>query len=405
MTVLAPAGEWPSFRGPNGDGIASERPFTSAWRATGLKKVWSVPAETGFSSFTVADDMAFTVVRRNFSGTDREACVALTAQSGKELWVAPLSAAKYDGGGNSGGGGDGPRTTPVYSKGKVFIYDAQFLLTCVDAKTGKEIWHQDLLKDFGGKMFTWQNAAAPVVDGDLVLVAGGGEGQALLAFKQSSGEVAWKGQDDGATHATPVLAEIAGVRQAIFFTKQGLVAVLPKTGSVLWRYKFPFRTATAASPVVSGDLVYCSAGYGVGAGLVRITKKGDAFEATEVWRKHNALLNHWSTPVVKDGYLYGLFGHAQYNKAPLKCIELLSGEEKWSEAGFGPGGLILSGDRLLVLSDKGQLVLAEANPAAYREVSRMAALGGKCWSTPAVNGGRVFLRSTTEGVCLDAKSK
>jgi len=403
--IAACAADWPAYRGPAGDGIVPEASFRAPWPTADLKVRWTVPAPTGFSSFTVADGQAFTLVRRAYEGNDHETCVALSADTGEERWAVKLSLCKYDGGGDSGGGGDGPRSTPVFSRGRVFVLDGQYVLTCLDARSGKQLWRHDLLKDHGGKSFTWQSAASPVVDEERVFVAGGGPGQALLAFRQADGTVAWKGQSERATHATPVLAEIAGMRQVIFFVQSGLLAVSPTDGRVLWRQAFPFRTATAASPVVAGDLVYCSAGYGVGAGLTRVTRSGDTLTATMVWRKPNELLNHWSTPVVKDGYLYGLFGHAQYHKAPLKCVELLTGKEMWSEAGFGPGSVLLAGDRLLILGDKGQLVVAAASPKAYEEISRQQVVDGKCWSTPAISNGRLYARSTTQGVCLEIPTR
>ncbi len=401
----AGAANWPQYRGPNGDGVSTEKLALTQWPATGLRPVWKVPTPTGFGSFAVAEGKAFTVVRRMVEGNDRETCVALDGQTGRELWEVPMSLAKYDGGGDSGGGGDGPRTTPTYNDGRVYVLDGRLVLVCIDAATGKTFWKQDLVKQHGGEVMPWQSAAAPVIEGDLVLVAGGGPGEGLLGFNKGTGAVAWKGQDDKATQATPVAATILGARQVIFFTRSGLVAVDPQTGTVDWRYAFPFRVSTAASPIVSGDLVYCSAGYEVGAGLVRISRDGQNWKATELWRKPRQLINHWSTPVVKDGYLYGMFSFKEFNKGPLKCVELATGKEMWSQPGFGPGNVILVGGYLLVLGDKGQLALVDPSPAGYKELSQMQAVGGKCWSTPAYSDGRIYVRSTTEGVCLDATGK
>jgi hypothetical protein len=90
-----------------------------------------------------------------------------------------------------------------------------------------------------------------------------------------------------------------------------------------------------------------------------------------------------------------------YGSAPLKCIELATGVEKWSCAGFGMGGVILVEGRLLVLNDWGQLVIVEANPNAYTETARYSAAAGKCWNVPVVSNGRIYARSTKEGICLD----
>jgi len=318
-----------------------------------------------------------------------------------------MGIAKYDGGGNSGTkenpGGDGPRSTPTLDGDFVYAFSGRFQLACFEAATGKARWVKDLVKEHGGsEQFRWQNAASPLIDGDLIYVAGGGPGQALLGINKLDGKAVWKGQDDKATHSTPVAADILGVRQVIFFTQKGLVAVAPKTGAVLWRQAFPFSVSTAMTPIVAGDIVYCSAGYGVGAGAYRIAKAGAAFKSTELWRKPNELMNHWSTPVFKDGHLYGMFQFKEFGAGPLKCVELASGKIKWEKAGFGPGNVILAGGQILVLGDAGQLVLVEATPKAYTEAARAKVLAGKCWSTPVISDGRIYARSTTEGVCLDA---
>src|SRR5207302_10020909 len=191
--------------------------------------------------------------------------------------------------------------------------------------------------------------------------------------------VVWKGQDDLMTHSTPVAATILGVRQVIFFTQRGLVSVAAQSGKLLWRQPFRYVTSTAMTPVVAGDIVYCSAGYGVGSGAYKISRSGDGFGVKELWfQPANVFNNHWSTPVFKDGYLYGLFGFKEFGRCPMKCVELATGKVMWSQEGFGPGGTILVNGRVLVLGDAGQLVLVEANPARYAEVARAQVLSGKC---------------------------
>jgi outer membrane protein assembly factor BamB len=278
---------------------------------------------------------------------------------------------------------------------------------CLDASTGKAIWSHDLLKEFGGRNITWKNAASPVVDGNLVYVAGGGPGQSFLAFNKDTGAVAWKSQDEKMTHSTPVVATLLGAKQVIFFTQSGLVSVGAADGQLLWKAPYRFNVSTAITPVVAGDMVYCSAGYGVGGGAFKVSKAGTAFQATQLWQTpgDKEVANHWSTPVLKDGHLYGMFQFKEYGSGPLKCVEVATGKVKWSQPGFGPGNVILLGNQLLALSDAGELVLAEATTAGYKELSRAKVLGGKCWSTPVVSNGRIYVRSTKEAVCLDVSAK
>lgn len=406
--TLAPrveAADWSQFRGPNHDGTSSETILTS-WPAAGLTTVWKHPLTAGFSAITVGGGKAFTLVLRDIDGAPQEVCVALDANTGNELWATPLGIAKYDGGGDSGTpdnkGGDGPRSTPAYDSGKVYTYSSKMVLQCLDAATGRQVWSSDIIHEHDGHNIHWENASSPVIDYNLVFVAGGGAGQALLAFDKNDGHVVWKTQDDKFTQSTPIVANVLGQRQLIFFTQSGLVSVLPATGDLLWRYPFKYATSTAMTPVVSGDIVYCSAAYGVGAGACKISKTDSGFQATQLWfQPASVLQNHWSTPVTKDGYLYGISGQAQYGKAPLVCVELATGKVMWSQAGFGPGGCTLVDGCVLVLSDAGDLVLVKASPDSFQEVGRSHVLAGKCWNSAGVSSGRIYARSTKEGVSLD----
>jgi len=405
------AADWPQYRGPNLDGSTTEK-IATKWPAGGPKALWKVPAPSGFSSFTVAGGKAFTQVTRNVGGVDREVAIALDANTGKEAWAFPVGGTAYGhSGGNAGApgndGGDGPRSTPTIVAGKVYVLSSDLSLYCLDANSGRQVWTHDLMKAFAGRNITWKNAASPVVDGNLVFVAGGGAGQSLLAFNKDTGAVVWKSQDETITHSTPVVATIHGVKQVVYFMKSGLVSVAAADGKLLWKAPYRFNVSTAITPVVAGDVVYCSAGYGVGGGAFKVSKAGAAFKAEQLWQTpgDKEVANHWSTPVFKDGHLYGMFQFKEYGTGALKCVELATGKVKWSKPGFGPGNVILLGGQVLALSDAGELVVAEATPSAYTEVSRAKVVTGKCWSTPVVSNGRVYVRSTKEAACFDVAAK
>jgi outer membrane protein assembly factor BamB len=398
------AQSWPQYRGPNGDSTAPAESGAITWSGGQPKEVWKTETALGFSSFSVADGRAITLVAaEGDAGEIAQTCVALDAQTGEQLWSYALN--KHDYGRHGGGagargnkGGDGPRSTPTIDGDRVYVYDAQLLLVCLKADSGELIWKVDVLNDFQGSNINWSNAISPVVDGERVYVAGGGAGQSMMALNKLTGEVIWKTGDEEMTHATPIVREIQGKQQVIFFMQSGLIALNPTDGVELWRAPFDYRTSSAASPVVDGNLVYCSAGYGVGAGLFEI---GDSMSVKEVWKKPNRLMNHWSTPVLHEGHLYGLFSFKRYGTGPLQCVELATGEIKWEKKGFGPGNCILVGEKLVVLSDSGELVLVKAVPDAYEELARAKVLKGKCWSTPAYSDGKVYVRSTLEGACID----
>jgi len=404
--LAAHSAEWTQYRGPSGDGHSPDKVVLPTGSAA-PKQVWKAPSDGGFSSFAVSNGRAFTLSLKDVEGAKQESLVAFDAKTGKELWFKPLSFVKYDGGGDSGTptnkGGDGPRSTPTTDGKNVYVTSSLLVLTAFDAATGNVVWSHDLMKEFAGRNIQWENAVSPLLEGGLLYVAGGGAGQSILALNPKDGAIVWKAFDEKMTHATPVAATILGQRQIIFFLQSGLLSVEPKTGKELWRYPFDYKVSTAASPVVSGDIVYCSAGYGVGAGAVRITNAAGAWKATEIYRArtNKPLANHWSTPIVKDGYLYGMFQFKEYGTGPVKCVEIATGQVKWEQPGFGPGQVVLAGDRVVALADNGDLVTFDASPASYHEVSRAKILDGKCWTTPVVSNSQIFARSTKEAVCLD----
>jgi outer membrane protein assembly factor BamB len=222
-------------------------------------------------------------------------------------------------------------------------------------------------------------------------------------LNKDTGRVIWKANDERITHATPVVATIHGVRQVIFFVNRGLVSLNAQDGRELWHFPFRFSVSTASSPVVAGDVVYCSAGYGVGGGACQVLRAPGGFTVKELWKipGDKRVANHWSTPVFHEGHLYGMFSFKDYGKGPLKCVELATGTVKWEKPGFGAGQIIRVRDRILALADDGRLVAVAATPRGYEEVGSFKAVEGKCWSTPALADGRVYLRSTREGACLE----
>jgi len=405
----AVAEDWPQYRGPRGDGISAEKIMTS-WPGSGLKRLWKVETPNGFSSFAASGGRVFTVVTRTVGGAPIAMCIALDAITGKELWASSTGVANFPGGGDAGAednnGGDGPRSTPAVRDDRVYVYSADMVLHCLDATTGKPVWRKDLAKEFNGKNISWKSAMSPLIDGETVYVAGGGPGESMLAFNANTGALLWKSGDETMTHATPVVANILGVKQIIFLMQSGLVSLEPESGKTLWKFPFPYRTATGCSPVVGGDVVFCTAGYGIGAAACQVVKNGTTFEAKEIWRVRGDPLGClWSTPVQKDGYLYGMISAKKFGKGPLKCVDIKTGTVKWEQPGFGAGNVVLAGDRLVALTDDGQTVLVEADPSRYEELGRMKAINGKCWSTPALSEGHLYVRSTKEGACLELVSQ
>jgi outer membrane protein assembly factor BamB len=403
LTIVASparATDWPQYRGPKHDGTTDERDIATRWPKGAPKVLWKKPVGKAFGSFAVAGGKAYLFMERD----GKEVLAALNPDTGDELWATPIDRTIFE-----RQGGDGPRTTPTIDGDRVYVTGTYLKLACLNTADGKVVWQHDLAAEHAGQTSTrgidkWGNAASPVVVGDKVIVMGGGPGQTFLAFNKADGKLAWKSGNEKITHATPTPATIHGVSQIIFFTQAGLVSVRSDDGKELWRYAFPFNVSTASSPIVggpSGDVVFCSAGYGVGAGACQVSKSGDNFSATELWRTSGENMLHWTTPVLHQGHLYGIFGFRQLKTAPLKCIDFMTGADKWSQANFGSGGgTILVDGHVLVQGDKGEITLVEATPEAYKQVGRFQVLGDKAWTMAIFANGRIYARNEKEAACI-----
>ncbi|HEY5914239.1 MAG TPA: PQQ-binding-like beta-propeller repeat protein [Verrucomicrobiae bacterium] len=420
------ATDWPQYRGPTTDGVSTE-PISTNWPAGGPPIVWSNASLTnGFSSFAVSDGRAFTLVsRNNGSGGLSEYCVAVDANTGVNLWATPVGDAPWDpvAIGNGGDGtypyntGDGPRSTPSVQYGRVFVLSGLMALVCLDAASGSVVWSNNLKASFGAREVGsgWNNAASPRFDNDLIFVnLSTATNKNLSAFRTSDGSRAWGTSTETLTHTTPIVASILGTRQVLFATVTGVVGVDRDTGSNLWKFPYPWGqiyTSMGASPVVYSNIVFCTAGYNKGAAAFSVSLvDGIWYASTPLWYLTYPATTYqsiWMTPVVHQGYIYGQFGYGGYITGPLICLELATGRLMWSVPNFGKGGTILVNQLLLSLTEDGQVVLVQPDPAQYRELARARVFQfgpenqGKCWNSPAYSNGRIYARSTRGGAALD----
>lgn len=400
-----PAADWPQYRGPNHDGSSAETLRTN-WSQKPPTVVWKKTIGSAWSSITVSGGRAFTQVNRRLANEQREVCVALNADTGAELWATALDQAAYPHAGT--GSTDGPRSTPSVDGDRVYVFTSYLRLYCLRAADGTVVWSRDFIAEFPGtEVIEWQNAASPLIVGDLIFLNSNVANQHLMAIRKSDGVTAWSGQNDRMTHASPAYATIAGTPQVVFQTLRGLVGVTPETGAVLWRYNFtPSSTSTASTPVVADDYVYGSCAYSLGAWTARVTKAGSAFSVGQTdYKRSSSYQNHWATPVHHEGFLYSVVERGSPNKS-LACFSLAGRTNTWitSTVGSGPPGyasLIKVGGKLVVLTEDGELVVLAPNPAAYTELARYQALTGTSWNHPAFSNGRIYARSNTQIVALD----
>jgi outer membrane protein assembly factor BamB len=240
-----------------------------------------------------------------------------------------------------------------------------------------------------------------LLDGDNVLVNVGSRDAGIVALHKDTGKEIWRATNHEASYSSPVLADLAGARRAIFFTREGIVALNPRDGSVTYSKHWRARNSAsvnAASPVVAGGSIFISASYGTGAILLHPTNQG----MDEVWKSDEILSNHYTTSIAHDGYLYGFDGR-QEEGARLRCVEMKSGKVAWTVERFGCGSMILADGHLFILHEKGDLIVAAATSKGYREEVRTALLTGPCRSAIALANGRLYARDPHRLVCLDLR--
>jgi outer membrane protein assembly factor BamB len=371
--------DWPQWRGPNRDGISKEAGLKKSWPAGGPPLAWrTAGAGEGYSSFAVADGRLYTMGARG----NTEHVVAFDVASGKRLW-STANGSRF---GNDRG--DGPRGTPTIEGGRVYAYGASGDLSVLDAATGKSLWTVNVLRQFGGSNITWGLSESPLVLNDRVLVNAGGNGASIVALKKTDGSVIWKTQSDEPGYSSAVVQDVGGIRQAVFFTGQRAVGVDVRDGRLLWSYdKVANRTANIATPVVRGNRVFLSSDYGTGAALLEMTAGNGGITAREVYFTRD-MRNHHATSVLVGDHLYG------FSSAILTAMRFDDGQVAWRVRDFPKGSLVFADDRLYLYSERGDIALAEASPAGYREHGRFQLQTGSLptWSHPVVSGGKLFLR-------------
>jgi len=410
--ILAAGADWPNYRGPTHDGVSPER-INKNWTGAVTNAVWLVHLTNGLTSLTVGGGRVFTQVAADTDGDfehlpDKEYCVALSAANGDMLWATETDTAVFlypDGG--VGSTDDGPRSTPVLAYGSVYVLSSYLKLYCLNPANGAVIWSTNLVEGFGGSVIPWQNAASPVIENGLVFVNANAPTAALMAFNATNGALVWRSQNEGMTHATPVLATLNGVRQLIWATQSGLVSVNPQTGTLLWKAVHPFgyQISIGTSPTVCSNYVFLTANYSMSAYAVQIVLSNSVQVPVQRWANFTQQ-SHWSTPVCYEGALYGNFYPDNAN-GQLRCVDVATGATRWGTNYFGRSSLLLVGTNLLCITERGSAVLVAAQTNAYLELARFQAIPGylddanKCWNAPALSDGQLYIRSTAYAARFD----
>jgi outer membrane protein assembly factor BamB len=408
---VARAGDWPRWRGPDGNGHTRPGEAVPEKLPDAPKTVWRLKVGEGLASPITGNGRVFLFDAAHGKETLR----ALEAATGKEIWNATIDDAFADTQGPAG-----PRCTPLLDGGRVYAVSCKGELQCRNATDGTLVWRTNYTNDFGAVFFGEKgsatgatrhgNNASPMIDGDrLYAQVGGSNGASVVCFDKSSGKVIWKTQNDAAGYAPPVVATLAGIRQILCFTAEGLIGLDVADGRLLWRV--PMKTSFGrhvTTPVFFEDMVVV-ASHQVGLVGTRIVRDGAGVKAEQAWL-HKELAVNFSSPVLVGRHLYGLGPNKN-----LICVDVPTGDLKWSKTGYfntspdkAHAGFIVMGKKILTLTDGGELVLFDATPDEFKEHGRVQVCGLN-WCNPAYADGRLYLRdgikTTGEMFCVELTGK
>jgi outer membrane protein assembly factor BamB len=381
-------GDWPGWRGPMRDGVSRETGLMTDWPGAGPPVVWQAPVGRGYSSMAVTGGRVFTQFQEGLNAV----VIALDAETGRELWRFHYPCAQT----GDPTYGPCPRSTPTVDGDRVYVAGGNGHFHCLDVESGTLRWQKNFLQEFGARLPQWGMAFSPLIEGDLVVTHPGAPGRSVIAFKKFTGQLVWQAGDDPAGYSSPIAADLAGQRQLLMFTGKALLG-LSLTGEVMWR--FPWETSydcNVATPIIRGDYVLLSSGYGKGCALLKATPGWLAPTVTPVY-EHNELCTHFSSCVLVGEHIYG------FSDTVLKCMEFRSGDIVWKRSGLGRGSLLAADGLLYVLGENGQLVLAEATPQRFRERSSFRFSKQRCWSVPVLAQGKLYVRDEEKLVCYDLK--
>ena len=391
----APAGvPWTQWGGPNRNFQTKASGIKDTWPASGPRVVWKRALGEGYSSPAVENGVLYTMY-----GKPREEIVmAANAETGETLWeqANPMTFLS-----DAPEMGNGPYSTPLIAGDRLFTTGVAGRLQCLDKKTGRVVWSQQLWETHGGTRVMYGYASSPIAFRDTVVVPVGGRGKALMAFQQSDGKVAWAKNDWGNTYSSPVLIDVDGLEQLAVLMDGAVFAVNPHNGDVQWQ--IPFRadySIAVATPLWGpGNLLFVSAEYNAGAKVIELKRSGQQTTATELWSSNRLRLHHGNAIRIGDAIYFSSGGKG--SQAILSAVDARSGRIHWQERSIEKATFVWADQKLIVLDQDGNLMIAHPSPQGFNIAAKAPLLTNLSWTPPALVGTRLYIRDRRSMMAVD----
>ncbi|MBT5910899.1 MAG: PQQ-like beta-propeller repeat protein [Opitutae bacterium] len=384
------AGDWPIWLGPDGTGVSTE----SNWKNNLEEQAWKTKVGLGFSTVSVADGRLYTMGHDGRKSGGNETVYCLDAKTGKAVWThsypAPLVDYLHEG---------GPCSTPTVEGSTVYALSKHGILHAYLAKDGKILWKKEMMKAAGmRKPPEWGFAASPYLLGDLLLIEAG----ATFALDKKTGETKWKSQIYRAAYGSPTSFKAGDSNLVAILKTDGLVILDSANGKTLAfeKWETSYRT-NSTTPIVRGNKIFISTGYRRGCALFKF--QGNAL--TKIYEK-KTLSTHMNNAIPVGNYLYGFDGNVHMaGPKDLVCINFSTGEEQWRDkSNLQVGSLIVADNRIIALGQRGEAAIAPVSPKGFKPIVREQVIGGRCWTSPVLANGYLYLRNARgDLVCLDLR--
>jgi len=386
---------WPQFHGPDRTNRSAETGLARSWPEGGPPLVWQADGlGHGFSAVAIAGGLIYT------TGNLGEATVITALRlDGRRAWqTANGPACRHQ--------NPGARSTPTVEGGRLYHLNADGDLVCLDARTGRRLWHVNILRTFGGRNITWGLAESVLVDGDRVVCTPGGKTISMVALEKTTGRTVWtcRGAEDKPGYASPIVFEYGGLRQIVTLMATSVVGVEAETGRLLWqvRHRTPFDE-NITMPIYHDGHVFVTSRT-TGSRLLRLKVEGRNCSAQEVWASRALDVQH-EAAVLVDGHVYGT---ALTAPGPWVCLDWATGATCWTAPGIGRASVTWADGHIIAIDHGRTVALVEATPRGMRVVSRFQIPeGGRgpTWAHPVVCGGRLYIRHGDRLFCYDISAK
>jgi len=395
LEAAPPAGiPWTQWGGPHRNFQTEATGLKDTWPTSGPRVIWKRPLGEGYTSPAVESGILYTA----YGKPREEVVIAAETETGKTLWERsnPMTFQS-----DAPEMGNGPYSTPLVVGDRLFTTGVAGRLQCLEKKTGKPLWVQELWESHHGSRLMYGYASSPIAYRDLVIVPVGGPGKALMAFKQADGSVAWSKNDFGNVYSSPILINVGGLDQLVALLDGAVIGVNPLNGDLQWQVGFKADYSIAvATPVWGPDnLLFVSAEYGAGSKMIELQKDGQRTKAVELWSSNRLRLHHGNAMRVEDAIYFSSGGKG--SQAILSAVEARSGKILWQQRSIEKATFVWADRKLITLDQDGNLMIAHPSREGFTITARASLLTNLSWTPPVLVGTRLYIRDRRNLMAVD----